>query len=71
MWYRSIVELPKKLIDFSYILCYNKLIENHEFVSEINGGYCGKNKRLSPAFFDNAENRVIHLWWWICHDRSA
>ena len=32
--YRSIIELPKKRLDFSWILYYNKLTENPEFYVE-------------------------------------
>ena len=34
MGYRSIIELPKKLLDFSYILCYNKLTDKEEYDEE-------------------------------------
>ena len=35
MGYRSIIDLPKKHLDFSWILCYNKHIENPEFDEEV------------------------------------
>ena len=31
MGYRSIVELPKKRLDLSWILCYNKFTDNYIF----------------------------------------
>ena len=42
-----------------------------EFVGEINGDACEENKRLPLALFNNAENRVVHLWRWIRYDSSA
>ena len=42
-----------------------------EFVGEINGDACEENKRLPLALFNNAENRVVHLWRWIRYDSSV
>ena len=46
-------------------------LDKQEFVGEINGDACEENKRLPLALFNNAENRVVHLWRWIRYDSSV
>ena len=48
-----------------------KTFRKLEFVGEIKGDACEENKRLPLALFNNAENRVVHLWRWIRYDSSA
>ena len=72
----------KKQITLCNIICavYNanfqscgeiESTQEFEFVGEINGDACEENKRLPLALFNNAENRVVHLWRWIRYDSAA